>query len=339
MRKYQNPSLQRFNTFGLDESAREVWVLQDEDDVIEFATDEAAVSNLKLILGGGSNLLLTGPIDGLVVNIALRGHQVVEESDDHVIVEVQAGENWHQTVLWTIQQGYGGLENLSLIPGQVGTAPVQNIGAYGVELKDHFVSLDGIELGSGTKKTYTLQDCQFGYRDSIFKHDLKGKFIITAVRFELTKWNHKIRTEYGAIQAELEKRGISSPSIKDVSDAVIAIRQSKLPDPQEIGNSGSFFKNPVVAQSEYERIQAEYPEVVAYPAGEGRIKLAAGWMIEKAGWKGFRRGDAGVHERQALVLVNYGEARGQEVYQLALDIIEDIDKRFGVKLTPEVNIL
>lgn len=339
MRKYQNPSLQRFNTFGLDESAREVWVLQDEEDVVEFATDEAAVSNLKLILGGGSNLLLTGPIDGLVVNIALRGHQVIEENDDYVIVEVQAGENWHQTVLWAIQQGYGGLENLSLIPGQVGTAPVQNIGAYGVELKDHFVSLDGIELGSGAKKTYSLNDCQFGYRDSIFKHELKGKFIITAVRFKLTKSNHSIRTEYGAIQAELEKRGISSPSIKDVSDAVIAIRQSKLPDPQEIGNSGSFFKNPVVAQSEYERIQAEYPDVVAYPAGEGRMKLAAGWMIEKAGWKGFRRGDAGVHERQALVLVNYGEARGQEVYQLALDIIEDIDKRFEVKLTPEVNIL
>ncbi|NVK04570.1 MAG: UDP-N-acetylmuramate dehydrogenase [Flavobacteriia bacterium] len=339
MRKYQNPSLQRFNTFGLDESAREVWVLQDEEDVVEFATDEAAVSNLKLILGGGSNLLLTGPIDGLVVNIALRGHQVIEENDDYVIVEVQAGENWHQTVLWTLQEGYGGLENLSLIPGQVGTAPVQNIGAYGVELKDHFVSLDGIELGSGAKKTYTLQDCQFGYRDSIFKHELKGKFIITDVRFKLSKKNHTIRTEYGAIQAELEKRGISSPSIKEVSDAVIAIRQSKLPDPQEIGNSGSFFKNPVVAISEYERIHAEYPEVVAYPAGEGRMKLAAGWLIEEAGWKGFRRGDAGVHERQALVLVNYGEARGQEVYKLALDIIEDIDKRFGVKLTPEVNIL
>lgn len=339
MRKYRNPSLQRFNTFGLDESAREVWVLQDEDDVREFTTDEAAVSNLKLILGGGSNLLLTGPIDGLVVNIALRGQRIIEETDNEVIVEVQAGENWHQTVLWTIQQGFGGLENLSLIPGQVGTAPVQNIGAYGVELKDHFVSLDGIELGSGEKKTYSLEDCQFGYRDSIFKHELKGKFIITAVRFKLTKSEHAIRTEYGAIQGELDKRGIADPTIKDVSDAVIAIRKSKLPDPAEIGNSGSFFKNPVVPTSEYERIQAEHPEVVAYPAGEGQMKLAAGWLIEKAGWKGYRRGDAGVHERQALVLVNYGEARGKDVYQLALDIIEDIDKRFGIKLTPEVNIL
>ncbi|NVK26593.1 MAG: UDP-N-acetylmuramate dehydrogenase [Flavobacteriia bacterium] len=339
MRKYNGPSLQRFNTFGLDESADEVWVLQDEEDIQSLASDTSAMSRLKLILGGGSNLLLTGPIKGVVAHVALRGKQVISETEDEVILEVAAGENWHQTVLWTIEQGYGGLENLSLIPGQVGTAPVQNIGAYGVELKDHFVSLDGISLENGEKRTFTKEDCQFGYRDSVFKHELKGNFIITAVRFKLTKRNHALRTEYGAIQTELEKRGISNPTIADISSAVIAIRQSKLPDPMEIGNSGSFFKNPVVPTSDYDRIKAEYPEVVAYPAGEGKMKLAAGWLIEKAGWKGYRRGDAGVHERQALVLVNYGEARGREVYQLAMDIIADIREKFGIELSPEVNVL
>ncbi|KAB2807370.1 UDP-N-acetylmuramate dehydrogenase [Phaeocystidibacter luteus] len=339
MRKYNGPSLQRFNTFGLDESADEVWVLQDEEDIRALASDESAMSRLKLILGGGSNLLLTGPIKGVVAHIALRGKKVLSETDDEVILEVAAGENWHQTVLWTIEQGYGGLENLSLIPGQVGTAPVQNIGAYGVELKDHFVSLDGISLENGEKRTFSKEDCQFGYRDSIFKHELKGNFIITAVRFNLTKRNHALRTDYGAIQGELEKRGIDKPTIADISAAVIAIRQSKLPDPMEIGNSGSFFKNPVVPTSEFDRIKSEYPEVVAYPAGEGKMKLAAGWLIEKAGWKGYRRGDAGVHERQALVLVNYGEARGREVYQLAKDIIADIREKFGIELSPEVNVL
>lgn len=339
MRKYNGPSLQRFNTFGLDESADEVWVLQDEEDIRALASDESAMSRLKLILGGGSNLLLTGPIKGVVAHIALRGKKVLSETDDEVILEVAAGENWHQTVLWTIEQSYGGLENLSLIPGQVGTAPVQNIGAYGVELKDHFVSLDGISLENGEKRTFSKEDCQFGYRDSVFKHELKGNFIITAVRFKLTKRNHALRTDYGAIQGELEKRGIDKPTIADISAAVIAIRQSKLPDPTEIGNSGSFFKNPVVPTSEFDRIKSEYPEVVAYPAGEGKMKLAAGWLIEKAGWKGYRRGDAGVHERQALVLVNYGEARGREVYQLAKDIIADIREKFGIELSPEVNVL
>lgn len=339
MRKYQSPSLQRFNTFGIDEVAREVWVLQDEEDVVEFARDQDALQRLKLILGGGSNLLLTGPVEGLVANIALRGKRIVEQNNDYAILEVAAGEIWHDTVLWTIANGFGGLENLSLIPGQVGTAPVQNIGAYGVELKDHFYELDGIVIGTGEKKTFTLEECEFGYRDSIFKNEWKGKFIITAVRFKLSVANHEIRTQYGAIAGELEKMGVSEPTIQDISKAVIAIRSSKLPDPNEIGNSGSFFKNPVVPTAEYERIAAEYPEVVAYPAGEGKMKLAAGWLIEKAGWKGFRRGDAGVHEKQALVLVNYGEARGAEVYQLAKDIIADIQKRFGINLHPEVNIL
>lgn len=339
MRKYDHPSLQRFNTFGIDEVANEVWVLETEADVVEFAKDAAAVSRLKLILGGGSNLLLTGPVDGLVAYVALRGKQVVQQSDDRVLLEVKAGENWHETVRWTVESGFGGLENLSLIPGQVGTAPVQNIGAYGVELKDHFHSLDGIELGTGKAMSFTKEECQFGYRDSIFKHEWKGKFIITAVRFELTVKDHAIRTEYGAIQAQLDEWNITSPTIDDVSKAVIAIRQSKLPNPAEIGNSGSFFKNPVVPMADYERVKAEYPEVVAYPAGEGKMKLAAGWLIEKAGWKGFREGDAGVHTKQALVLVNYGNARGAEVWNLAQRIIADIHERFGISLEAEVNIL
>lgn len=339
MRIYQNASLQRFNTFGLDESAKEVWVMQDEDDVVEFATDKDALANLKLILGGGSNLLLTGPIDGLVAHVALRGKRVVEEHDDHVIVEGMAGENWHQFVLWTLENGWGGLENLSLIPGQVGTAPVQNIGAYGVELKDHFVDLDGFMLGTGEKRSFNLEECRFAYRDSVFKHEMKGKFLITAVRFKLTVKDHAIRTEYGAIQSELDKMGLVKPTIQQVSDAVIAIRQSKLPDPKEIGNSGSFFKNPIVPVSELERLKTDYPDIVAYPINDEEVKLAAGWLIDTAGWKGYRRGDAGVHEKQALVLVNYGDARGEEVYQLAKDIITDIQKRFGITLQPEVNVL
>ncbi len=339
MRIYQNASLQRFNTFGLDESAKEVWVLQDEEDVIELATDRAALHELKLILGGGSNLLLTQPVDGLVAHVALRGKRVVHEDEQSVVVEAQAGENWHQFVLWTLENNWGGLENLSLIPGQVGTAPVQNIGAYGVELKDHFVSLTGIELGAGTKREFDLEDCQFGYRDSIFKHEWKGKFLITSVQFKLTKVNHEIRTEYGAIQDELARMDTTSPTIQDISRAVIAIRESKLPNPAEIGNSGSFFKNPIVPISELKRLKTEYPQIVSYPIDDEHVKLAAGWLIDTAGWKGYRRGDAGVHEKQALVLVNYGEARGKDVHQLALDIIADIKQRFGINLQPEVNVL
>lgn len=338
MRTYENASLQRFNTFGIDEKADEVWVLQSEEDVIGFARNEKAISRLRLILGGGSNLLLTGPVHGLVAHIALRGRTVVQENDSEVVLEVMAGENWHETVRWTIESGYGGLENLSLIPGQVGTAPVQNIGAYGVELKDHFHQLSGIEIGTGEKRTFTKEECLFGYRDSIFKNEWKGRFIITSVQFKLTKKDHNIRTEYGAIRTQLDEWGIEAPGIDDISKAVIAIRRSKLPDPAEIGNSGSFFKNPIVPKETFERLLKEHPDVVAYPNGND-MKLAAGWLIEKAGWKGFREGDAGVHSRQALVLVNYGEARGKDVYGLALRIIEDIRKRFGITLEPEVNIL
>ncbi|GGH76230.1 UDP-N-acetylmuramate dehydrogenase [Phaeocystidibacter marisrubri] len=339
MRKYENPSLKNFNTFGLDERAREVWVLETEEDVVTFAKDEAALNRLQLILGGGSNLLLTGPINGLVAHIALKGREILSQDDKHVLLQVKAGESWHETVRWTVENNFGGLENLSLIPGQVGTAPVQNIGAYGVELKDHFHSLDGVVLGTGERKTFTAEECQFGYRDSIFKHEWKAKFIITAVRFKLTVNDHAIRTSYGAIHAQLDEWNIAQPTIDDVSKAVIAIRQSKLPNPAEIGNSGSFFKNPVVAITEYERVKAEYPDVVAYPAGEGRMKLAAGWLIDQSGWKGYRKGDAGVHIKQALVLVNYGNARGAEVWDLAQTIIKDVHERFGILLEPEVNIL
>lgn len=339
MRKYQNPSLKNFNTFGLDESAREVWVLESFQDVMDFAKDREALSKLKLILGGGSNLLLTRPIDGLVAHIALKGRTILEEGESSVLIEIQAGENWHETVRWTVENQLGGLENLSLIPGQVGTAPVQNIGAYGVEMKDAFHSLEGIVLGTGEIKTFTAEECHFGYRDSIFKREWKGKFIITSVRFKLSKAPHLLQTKYGAIQAQLDEWNIVNPTINDVSNAVMAIRASKLPNPKEIGNSGSFFKNPVVENEVYEKVKTAFPNVVAYPAQDGFMKLAAGWLIDQAGWKGFRKGDAGVHTKQALVLVNYGNAKGEDVWNLAQNIIQDVHQRFGILLEPEVNIL
>lgn len=339
MKKIDHASLKTYNTFGLNEFAEELQILESEDDIVRFARDQSAVSRLSLILGGGSNLLLTGPVDGLVAHIALRGRRVVERGENRVLLEVMAGENWHDTVRWTVENGFGGLENLSLIPGQVGTAPVQNIGAYGVELKDHFHSLDCILLGSGEKRTFSKEECEFGYRDSIFKRDWKGKLIITAVRFELTTSQHAIRTSYGAIQAELEARSITEPSIDDVSKAVIAIRQSKLPNPAEIGNSGSFFKNPVVDSAIANSLKERFEDLPTYPAGEGMTKVAAGWLIEKAGWKGFREGDAGVHVKQALVLVNYGNARGKDIWNLAQRIIRSVEAEFGISLEPEVNIL
>ena len=330
-----NQSLAKLNTFGIDQKASRLIWAHSADEIANYVKHHGAPT---LVLGGGSNMLLTQDVPGDVLKVDIHGRRVVYEDDDKVHIRFGAGENWHEVVLWTLMQGLGGIENLSLIPGNCGTAPVQNIGAYGVELKDVFVSCEGVMIEDGSLFHLNKEEAKFGYRNSIFKNDWKGKAIITRVTLELTKRDHRIRTDYGAIASELEKQGIKEPTPKQISDVVVAIRQSKLPDPNEIGNSGSFFKNPVVSTEKAEELQASYPNMPSYPA-EGGTKLAAGWIIDQCGWKGYRKNDAGVHEHQALVLVNYGHATGEEIHSLATSIMKDVYKRFGVQLEPEVNLI
>ena len=284
-------------------------------------------------------MLLTKDINALVMHINLRGISIVDEDEDTVEIKVMAGENWHELVLWTLDHGYGGLENLSLIPGNTGTAPIQNIGAYGVELKDVFASCVAMEVDTGELVTFDHESCKFGYRDSIFKGEAKNKYIITSVNLKLTKKDHTLNTGYGAIEGELKKMGIVYPTIRNISDAVIAIRQSKLPDPEELGNSGSFFKNPVISKKAFEKLKKVHPNVPSYQMDDNQVKIPAGWLIEQCGFKGKRRGDAGIHEKQALVLVNYGNATGKEIVELAEEIQEEVAQKFGVTLQPEVNII
>ena len=330
-----NQSLAKLNTFGIDQKASRLIWAHSADEIANYVKHHGAPT---LVLGGGSNMLLTQDVPGDVLKVDIHGRRVVYEDDDKVHIRFGAGENWHEVVLWTLMQGLGGIENLSLIPGNCGTAPVQNIGAYGVELKDVFVSCEGVMVEDGSFFLLNKEEARFGYRNSIFKNDWKGKAIITRVTLELTKRNHRIRTNYGAIVSELEKQGINEPTPKQISDVVVAIRQSKLPDPNEIGNSGSFFKNPVVSTEKGEELKQRYPNMPSYPA-EGGTKLAAGWIIDQCGWKGYRKKDAGVHKHQALVLVNYGQATGEEIHALATSIMEDVYKRFGIQLEPEVNLI
>ena len=474
MKIYQNYSLKHHNTFGIDEVAEWFVTVENEEELLNVLADERFRDMPRLMLGGGSNMLLTGPVKGLVIHVGLKGkkelkekgEEVIEESSNcvplekgeckggslkdkpsvspllretnRIMVQAAAGENWHEFVMWTLEQGWGGLENLALIPGNTGTAPVQNIGAYGVEVKDRIVSLDAIEVETGEGRTFTNAECQFGYRDSIFKRDLKGKYIITAVRFRLTTKNHELNTGYGAIEDELgqvagesdsvgqgelrnKKEEIreesstsvplekgeckggclkSKPSVSpllretkdklapiDIAQAVIRIRQRKLPDPAEIGNSGSFFKNPVVAEEKFQALRAQWPEIPGYVVGDGfgggkekkekgkgsgftnqqimkksqavpgadefsfkggdsrgkefplRRKIPAAYLIDKCGWKGFRRGDAGVHERQPLVLVNFDQVTGREIYDLSEEIKQSVLDKFGIELEREVNVI
>ncbi len=292
----------------------------------------------RLVLGGGSNVLFTRDWAGVVLLNELPGLAVVHEDAEHAWLKAGAGVVWHDLVMHTVDRGWGGLENLSLIPGKVGAAPMQNIGAYGVELKDSFASLEALRIADGAVVTFRPDDCGFGYRESFFKREGRDRFVILNVTFRLRK-HPRLSTAYGAIREVLAERGIHTPSVRDISDAVVHIRRSKLPDPAVLGNAGSFFKNPVVNAAQAERIRAEHPDLVAYPAGEGVVKLAAGWLIEKAGWKGHRAGACGVHDRQALVLVNHGGARGAEVHALSERILRDVHERFGVELEREVNIL
>ena len=284
-------------------------------------------------------MLLTQDIQKLVVHIDLKGKEIVEENDDFAIVKAQAGENWHEFVLWCIDQNFGGIENLSLIPGNVGTTPIQNIGAYGVEIKDTMLSCEALNKKTLEIETFTNAQCKFEYRESVFKNELKNQYIITSVSFKLSKRNHNVSTTYGAIETELQNQNIKNPTLKDVSNAVIAIRKSKLPDPKELGNSGSFFKNPIISNEAYEKAKALHPEMPHYVVSETLVKVPAGWLIEQAGFKGKRFGDAGVHKLQALVLVNYGQATGNEIYDLSTHILQTVKSKFGVDLEREVNII
>lgn len=332
-----NFSLKKHNTFGIEAKAKQFVAVHSTEDLKTILLEHQAEP--KFILGGGSNMLLTQDIQALVIHIDLKGKKILKEDDDFVWVESMAGENWHEFVLWTIDQNFGGLENMSLIPGNVGTTPVQNIGAYGTEIKDTFVSCDAMTIATQEMKTFTKEDCHFGYRESIFKHEAKDQFVITSVIFKLTKHNHKINTSYGDITKELEKQNVVTPTLKDVSNAVIAIRQSKLPDPAVLGNSGSFFKNPIIPTTQYEKIHALHPEMPHYVVSETEVKVPAGWLIERAGFKGKRFGDAGIHKNQALVLVNYDNATGQEILAVSKNIQATILKEFGIAIEAEVNVI
>ena len=334
MEFHSNFSLKNYNTFGIDVKAKKFVSVS----TLEELKEVLSIENEIFLLSGGSNMLITKDIDKTVVHIDLKGITILEESKDQVVVEVYAGEDWHQFVLWCVNHDFGGIENLSLIPGNVGTCPIQNIGAYGVEVKDVIESVETIEIKSGKTKTFSNSECKFGYRNSIFKNTLKGKFVITKVRFKLTKVKHNLNTSYGAIESELSSNKIQNPTITDISNAVIAIRQSKLPDPKEIGNSGSFFKNPVISKSHFERLQEKYPKIPSYPIDEFTEKVPAGWLIETAGFKGKRFGEAGIHDKQALVLVNHGNAYGQEVFEVAKHIQSKIYIDFGIELEIEVNV-
>jgi UDP-N-acetylmuramate dehydrogenase len=330
-------SLKPFNTFGVDVCARLFAEARDENQVREALALAAQRALPLLVIGGGSNLLLTKDVEALVLRMASLGRGILSDDDQRVVVEAEAGEPWHPFVLWTLEQGLAGLENLSLIPGTVGAAPMQNIGAYGVEIKDVFAGLTALDRETGEVRDFALEDCAFGYRDSLFKQQ-PGRWLILRVRFVLQR-HSTLHLDYGPIRQRLEAQGIQAPTALDVSRAVCEIRSEKLPDPARLGNAGSFFKNPLVAASLAERLRAEHPDLVAYPAANDQVKLAAGWLIERAGWKGFRDGDAGVHERQALVLVNHGRATGSQLLSLARRIQADIVAKFGVTLEIEPNVL
>jgi UDP-N-acetylmuramate dehydrogenase len=337
MQILNNISLKPFNTFGIDVKAKKfvtVRSISELQDVLKtFKNDD------KLILGGGSNMLLTQDIEALVIHLDIKGTEVLEEDVSHVFVKAYAGENWHEFVLWCIAHDFGGVENLSLIPGKVGAVPIQNIGAYGVEIKDVLISCEAINIETGNIKYFSNNDCNFSYRESVFKQDLKNKYVVISVTLKLTKNKHNIQIGYGAIASQLEKNGITTPGIKEVSEAVISIRQSKLPDPKDIGNSGSFFKNPIITISKYQALLNNFPTMPNYPVSSEWVKVPAGWLIEHAGFKGKTMGAYGVHKNQALVLVNYGGASGEDIFNLAKLIQLTVKRLFDIEIEMEVNVL
>jgi UDP-N-acetylmuramate dehydrogenase len=332
-----NVSLKAFNTFGIDVNAKFFAEIKSEADLATLFANPIVKTEQLLVLGGGSNVLFTKDFNGLVIKISIPGINYQEEGNDIKVI-VGAGVVWNEFVNYCLSQGFAGVENLALIPGTVGASPIQNIGAYGVELKDVFDSCTAFEIATGTIKTFNYADCNFGYRESVFKGEQKGKYIITAVVFKLSK-QAQLKTQYGAITTELVNRQITEPTITDIAEVVSAIRVSKLPDPKTIGNAGSFFKNPVISQSSFDALINKFPEVVNYPAPNNMIKLAAGWLIEQCGFKGVIAGNTGTWKNQALVLVNHGGATGQEVYNFSEHIIETVFNKFGIKLEREVNML
>ncbi len=342
-------SLRPFTSFGIEALARYFAVFSSAEELQELLAGalsrETANSRLQtLILGGGSNILFTCDFDGLVLKNELKGITELHEDNEYVYVKAGAGENWHQFVLYCIERNWSGLENLSLIPGNVGASPMQNIGAYGVEVEDLFWDLEAWHIRDRKLVTFTRSDCGFGYRESVFKRKYRDQFVILNVTYRLRK-KPRFNTSYGAIEQELEQMGVKELSAKAISDAVIRIRRAKLPDPKDIGNAGSFFKNPSVPVPVFEGLKTRFPAIVGYPNAIGTVKLAAGWLIEQCGpqpgtsWKGFRRGDAGCHANQALVLVNYGKATGKEIYDLSEEILQSVKLRFGVGLEREVNVV
>ncbi|RPD50628.1 UDP-N-acetylmuramate dehydrogenase [Paracnuella aquatica] len=338
MQLHENISLKPYNTFGIDATARYFAAFTSINELEALTNTLQAASNKQLILGGGSNILLTQNFDGIVLHNKIGGIELVGEDEEHFYVKAGAGVAWHQFVLHCIEHNYAGAENLSLIPGSVGASPMQNIGAYGVEIKDIFHQLEAWHIGDKTVQHFSLEECQFGYRESVFKRKLKDQFVITSVTYKLHK-TPRFNTSYGAIQQELEAMGAKELSIGLISQAVINIRSSKLPDWKLVGNAGSFFKNPTIPNEQFEQLKKQFPQIVAFPSGTAQTKLAAGWLIEQCGWKGYRKGDAGCYPKQALVLVNYGNATGQELFDLSEEILQSVQAKFGVLLEREVNII
>ncbi len=335
----ENVDLQSLNTFGLKVSTSRFVTITSIEDAKALFQSPVFRKNKHLILGGGSNMLFTKDFEGLVVKVELRGIEILDENEDTVTVKVGGGENWHQFVLHCVERNWGGVENLSLIPGTVGAAPIQNIGAYGVEIKNIISSVEAMEIDTGKIKTFSKSECKFGYRDSIFKQGEKDKYLISSITLILTKKNHQFNTSYGAIEEILKQQGLSHPTVKSISDAVIQIRRSKLPDPLVVGNAGSFFKNPTIDNKLYESIKEDYPSFPSYPSAEGFVKIPAAWLIEQCGWKGKTFDHIGVHKNQALVLVNYGGGEGNKIWQLALDIKASVHQKFNITLQPEVNVI
>lgn len=331
-------SLKPYNSFGIDVRADFYVELTSEDEILTLIRGQLKDYPDFLIMGGGSNMLFVEDYQGLVIRMANKGIRVIGDKDKHVLLQVSAGEVWDELVNYCVRNNFGGLENLSMIPGSAGAAPIQNIGAYGAELKDHFKALEAVDLSSGEKRKFSLSECEFAYRNSIFKNEMKGQYLILNITLELDK-DPGIHTDYGIIKQELKAMNVDKPDIKAIRDAVCNIRSRKLPDPEELGNGGSFFKNPMISNDKYHMLNKDFPAIVSFPQGDTHHKLAAGWLIEQCGWKGYRKGDAGVHQNQALVLVNYGTASGQEILDLSFEIQKSVDEMFGVKLEREINVI
>ena len=338
MKVLENYSLKTLNTFGLDIKTRWFAEINSVESLQALLKDQRFQSVPKMILGGGSNILFKDDFDGLIIHNRIDFVKIISEDENYIFISAGAGMAWHSFVLYTIDHNYPGLENLSLIPGCVGAAPIQNIGAYGVEIKNTFHQLNALNMTDGSLRTFTAEDCRFGYRDSIFKQEERNRYVIVDVTFRLTK-NASLNTTYGTIEEQLKIMNISHPTIRDISNAVIAIRKSKLPDPEIIGNAGSFFKNPEVPIHFYNKLKENFPAIVGYPSSSGNYKLAAGWLIEQCGWKGKRIANTGMHERQALVLINYGGATGKELIAHAELVQKSVLEKFGVDLEMEVNII